>query len=165
MLVFDVNTLPRPERSGFLGVLVALSCLFGIIAPSGIADDICIFMPGRCTEVRPEQPKRGHYRSIIFDPNGHGKNKECTCHIDIRLFGKPEEHIHTYSELTCDSEFTTPREWTIPPVPPPCPDNTSCVSDAINFMFSAREGGWTMRSLRPSEGEYRWHCALPERKP
>jgi hypothetical protein len=154
MIVFDLTNLPRPERSGWYGVVLAIGLLYFAVTPlpDGSQGSFeCTVMPWRCASPqRAESHPKYNYHTVMFSPFGTGKQTVCSCHPDVRPWGRKIEHFRMREEPTCDSNGTEPREWTAAPKSL-CPDGSACgtltvVQDGNPVEFSG------------NFGEYRWHC-------
>lgn len=164
-LTFDWRKIPRPERSGYLSVLLvyAALCFYGEMNGNyglGGFSVICHLFPWECMkekEYPPEPPpKKWEVTRITFGlvPS---KKKICSCHVDLHYFGQPIHHFHEDQEQTCESEYSFPREWTAPPTP--SHPSGEIATTYIGIMIMTKEiGGYREYDMNYGQGEFRFHC-------
>lgn len=182
--LIDVNTLPRPERSGLLSMLAAYVLLvaYGNVVNGGPirpfeehwSDLLCYVFPCSFFSHPPQppmehdpQPKK-HYRVVplFFGSGVKGTKPICACHADIHYFGKPVMHLHFFGETTCDSDYPDgkDRQWTTPK-PMPWQDTKYVPSGSVTFTLTVRNPQNTADQnymMREGEGEYRFHCTTDD---
>lgn len=151
--------LPRPERSGAISVVLHLTLFTALTTGlSGGADCMKLNLLACFSHPEDKAPTvaeiKRDYRYILLAPGGRGE-KPCTCHFDLRYFGKEPIHLHSRQEESCDSEHYTSQEWTEPMLTPP--DSTT-----INWsgILAVLPSGVIYR-MNHGEGEFRLHCDEP----
>lgn len=161
--------IPRPERSGTLGIATALLILYGLAVPIAAGGDLsvlCEVMPWKC-ETPASAMQRAHeprYRVVHLLFYGHpsGGPGPCVCHRDFDD-GSEIHHLSTGPDApACDSDGPAPweRQWeTLEDCLPA--NGTACLKYTI-FVPSGPTNGYA----RPQGREYeavagnriRWHC-------
>ena len=152
-------SIPRPERSGCVSVLVFFSLVSSLWMTGTGSSVECGMWPWAClNQMSEQQPKTKERRItwVTFGPGG-SDNAPCTCHLDLRYFGKPIQHIHFRSEETCDSEHYLSQTWIEPPsVPPPSYEFDGSKMTYIGILVTTEAG--THYEMNHGEGEFRLHC-------
>lgn len=114
-LVFDADAwlkkIPRPDRSGIVGVIFSLSALFALVVPTYPLEDWCQLLPWGCpVEVQPERPVRQH-RTVIYTPPGNGAGeKGCTCVVEYRMNEVPSNRYYQISRCDAQAMIYAERE-------------------------------------------------------
>lgn len=171
MIYIDLMKIPRPERSGYIAILVSYTLLWLCgyhLMPHNFSDNPkdfsvkCWIAPWACPKEAEPQTTRAelerHYRIVMLSPSGNGK-KPCTCHIDLHRIGEPILHLHSRREVTCDSDTDfTPRDWKT--IYSYClnagklSDIGAACNDSLTVML---EDGRSFKVLS-GKAEYRYHC-------
>lgn len=129
--LIDVHSIPRPERSGFISMIVMYVLLTGagdvINAPYMSAvehwtDLLCYVLPCSLFSFprKPDPPqeleaqKKYRVMPLLFGGGKPGK-PICACHFDVRV-GVMVSHVHFSGENTCDSAYPSSddRIWKHP---------------------------------------------------
>lgn len=152
-----LRLIPRPERSGWKAVLLGVLFLVWFFSPIGVGGgdgSVCGITPWlkRCQKEDESGERRYRVNYILMSPNGRGK-KPCTCHLDVRFFGKPIEHLHSLSEESCDSDHYVSQEWIEPREIKPL--NKEIILNSYGFLIETKDG---IRTINRGDGEYRLHC-------
>jgi len=88
--VFDADawlkTIPRPDRSGYISVFMALNIFYGVLHMGGGDPQLCDLVPFMPCPVQLEEPreqlKKSRITPITFSGAG-GKLKNNVCHLDL----------------------------------------------------------------------------------
>jgi hypothetical protein len=153
---------PRPERSGMIAILLAyvLLCAHAeAFILHEYADDIskisvkCLLFPfaPSCEkrDLQTAELARTRYHVITLYAGPKAEKRSCTCHGDFHYFGQPVKHIHWRQEPTCDSDWTSPREWT---------KVMEVDGEMYAISVTTTDLSGTTLTLKAHEGEYRYHC-------
>jgi hypothetical protein len=107
--VIDWQTLPRPDRSGLLGAVLAVSMLYSTV--TAMNDGDCFVLCGEESSVQAaplSRPRKDE--NIRWLPPGDGPADGDSCHFDVRVKGDAAIIHLPPHELVCD--HTT--EWEKP---------------------------------------------------
>jgi hypothetical protein len=108
--------IPRPQRSGWLSIILCVSIVLGMVEPVGGEGGFslaCALVPWLC----PVQYTYKDYKwktpqLVTFFPSGKsGGRRPCTCHLDYMVSGKLVQHLHDTQEETCESYHGGNTYW------------------------------------------------------
>ena len=120
--VFDWEDIPRPQRSGFISVVVCYLLVCApfyarLVATEGVPhswrDYLCYMMPWECVQNEQSTAIKSAkviewFQPIVVYPGARGKG--CACYSQIRITWKNEEYDSDVP-YTCDSIPPDFKSW------------------------------------------------------
>jgi hypothetical protein len=155
-----IKRIPRPERSGFIAVVVMLMALWRVLYPSLGGVDCGYFSLYPCAVAAEEVTKeeKEHATPLYF---GSGPGEAKDCHLDIDLDDRPVIHSpvprvgHWWPDISEDSWYDMKVYR--------CPSCGVSTSNVVFFGGSLQP----MYKLNVADVDLvrlRWHCPAPHRR-
>ena len=149
--------IPRPERAGWAAI--ACYAVLGqvlLMSGAGDIDPRCWFHPEECRQQESKAPEQKRLKLVWLDRNGRGK--ECVCHLDYQVQGKPIIHFDPGPLVaeSCDSDHPF-QDVNWKPIPETCFTGPLCTVDG---HVKGKEV-----QFRSARGDhFRLHCGEPNRR-
>lgn len=106
--------IPRPQRSGWLSIVIQLALVMAVLAPPALMNTDswwCVIHPSKCSYQQVEDDHAKDYKVVYLSPFGRG-GKTCVCHVDEVYDERFLLILNLYPAPTCDSPaMWWPREW------------------------------------------------------